>query len=297
MEALKHFGDNPGNLDAYYYVPAKLAPAPPLVVVLHGCGQGAGEIARLTGWNKLAELHGFLVLYPQQNKLNNFKGCFAWYRRADTGRNRGEGASIIQMIDTLRRAFPVDTTRVFATGFEAGGAMTTALLAAYPDVFVAGATMAGTPFGAARGITSSYSARKGGVDHSPQEWAAIVREQYPQYQGPYPRLVIIQGALDPDVSPKNARELAEQWTSLRSDIYSSRTDFAFAGNPDVHSTTYTDKRDRPIVIRYDVDSLAHAIPIDPGTGPRQGGEESESAVDKDFHSTYWIARFFGLVRK
>ncbi len=37
------FGDNPGNLRMLSYVPEGLPPGAPLVVVLHGCTQSAGE--------------------------------------------------------------------------------------------------------------------------------------------------------------------------------------------------------------------------------------------------------------
>ena len=201
------------------------------------------------------------------------------------------------MIDSLRQAFPVDASRLFATGFGAGGAMTVAMLANYPDVFAAGAVMSGMPYGAAKGLRSAYTVRRGGIDHSSQEWAAMVREQQPQYTGGYPRMLVIQGTIDRTVSPENAGELTEQWTGLRPDVFSSRSDFAHAGNPEVHSTTYIDKQGRPIVVRYDIDSLGYAIPIDPGTSPRQGGAEREQAVDTDFHSSYLMDRFFALVKR
>ena len=35
--------------------------------------------------------------------------------------------------------------------------------------------------------------------------------------------------------------------------------------------------------------------INPGDAITQGGETGTFAVDKDFHSTYWIAVDFGLI--
>src|SRR2546429_1098854 len=43
----------------------------------------------------------------------------------------------------------IDRRRIFVTGLAAGGAMTLAMLATYPDVFAAGAVIAGLPYGGA----------------------------------------------------------------------------------------------------------------------------------------------------
>lgn len=72
---IQGFGDNPGNLNGYYYAPQGLPADAPLVVVLHGCAQDAAGIARLSGWNRLAETYGFAVLYPQQKRANNLNNC------------------------------------------------------------------------------------------------------------------------------------------------------------------------------------------------------------------------------
>jgi poly(3-hydroxybutyrate) depolymerase len=58
---LDNFGDNPGNLDMYYFEPDNPNSRMPLVVVMHGCSQDAADIAELTEWNDLANKYGFYV--------------------------------------------------------------------------------------------------------------------------------------------------------------------------------------------------------------------------------------------
>jgi poly(3-hydroxybutyrate) depolymerase len=72
LQWIDHFGNNPGNLKMFIYadISRKDTSLKPLVIVLHGCGQSVDEIAGLTGWNKLASLNGFFVLYPHQKLLN-----------------------------------------------------------------------------------------------------------------------------------------------------------------------------------------------------------------------------------
>ena len=41
-------------------------------------------------------------------------------------------------------------------------------------------------------------------------------------------------------------------------------------------------------------NLGHKIAINPGSDLDQGGNENNYAKDFNFHSTYWIAKFFGL---
>jgi poly(3-hydroxybutyrate) depolymerase len=93
------FGSNPGNLKMYMYAPANVPDNAPLVVVLHGCTQNANEYAERTQWNRLAERFGFIVIYPEQQVVNNVLFCFNWFFPADASRDKGESLSIKQMID------------------------------------------------------------------------------------------------------------------------------------------------------------------------------------------------------
>ena len=92
------FGSNPGDIRMLSFVPAKLQPAPALVVVLHGCGQTAAGYDLGAGWSTLAERYGFALLMPEQQRSNNAQGCFNWFNPEDMTRDHGEACSIRQMI-------------------------------------------------------------------------------------------------------------------------------------------------------------------------------------------------------
>ena len=77
FEPVTGFGDNPGGLAMYRYVPPGTPELAPLVVALHGCTQTA-TVYRAAGWEELADELGFYVLYPEQTSANNPAQCFNW---------------------------------------------------------------------------------------------------------------------------------------------------------------------------------------------------------------------------
>ena len=123
LTPIENFGANPGNLKMYVHIPAVQTQTMPLVVVLHGCSQNAGMVAKQTGWNQLADEYGFAVLYAQQKMSNNMGNCFCWYNPGDVDKGKGENASITAMIDYLKQHYSIDSNRVFITGLSAGAAM------------------------------------------------------------------------------------------------------------------------------------------------------------------------------
>ncbi len=293
---IQDFGDNPGNLSGYYYAPDGLPAGAPLVLVLHGCTQDAAEIARLSGWNQLADTHGFAVLYPQQKRFNNLNNCFNWFVPEDISKGSGEARSIRQMISYAFENLSLDSTRVYVTGISAGGAMAAVMLAAFPEDFRAGAVMSGIPYAAAADMAAAFQAMRGEVDLPAAEWEARVRRQNEGFTGRYPTLAIFHGVDDPVVNTTNAHELAEQWAALYDIGLEAPAEVEFVnGSEQVKKTIYQDSTGAIVLLRYDFDGLGHAIAVDPGEGPRQGGAEGQFARDVDFFSSYWAARFFGLV--
>ena len=102
LRLLGCFGSNPGQLKAWIYAPERAVSGAPLVVVLHGCTQNAAGYDESAGWSRLAEKHGFVLLYPEQQRSNNPNLCFNWFSPEDAARGKGEALSIRQMVAAVQ---------------------------------------------------------------------------------------------------------------------------------------------------------------------------------------------------
>src|SRR6476661_3682567 len=149
LQEVADFGSNPGALRMLTFLPENLSPRPALVVVLHGSMQSAADYDCGAGWSTLANQYGFALLMPEQSRQNNLTGAFNWFQPDDMRRGKGEAQSIREMVEHMVREHDVDPTRIFISGLSAGAAMTLVMLANYPDVFAAGAIIAGLPYGGA----------------------------------------------------------------------------------------------------------------------------------------------------
>jgi len=292
------FGTNPGSLNMYKYVPAGITGAAPLVFALHGCTQTAAQYAQQSGWNKLADRHKFYLVYPEQISANNSSLCFNWFDTTDASRNKGEALSIKQMRDYMVANYNIDTTKIYVTGLSAGACMTVVMISSYPQVFRKGASMAGVPYRAATSSLTAYNAMNGLVTKTPAQWGALVRGQNPTFAGPFPHLAIFQGTSDLTVNVANATELIKQWTNLNhADQTADSTYNSFQGNANVQQTIYNDSLNNPVVYCYKITGMAHGIAVDTGSCPRKGGATATYAIEESkFHSTYWAADFFDLIK-
>ncbi|MEE4376161.1 MAG: PHB depolymerase family esterase, partial [Candidatus Competibacteraceae bacterium] len=174
LEEITDFGSNPGNLRMFIGMPDELPEGVPLVVALHGCTQTAAAFDNETGWAKYAALWRFALLLPEQRRINNGQRCFNWFRHTDATRDQGEALSIRQMIAALQTLHAINPERIYITGLSAGGAMTSVMLATYPEVFAGGAIMAGVPYGCASGMLSGFWCMLWGRDLDAAEWEAKV---------------------------------------------------------------------------------------------------------------------------
>ena len=197
----------------FRYLPSDLAADPALVVVLHGCTQTAAGYDLGAGWSTLADRYGFALLMPEQQRSNNPNGCFNWFQPGDIERGRGEALSIRQMIEKMITDTGVDRRRVFVTGLSAGGAMTSVMLACYPEVFAGGAIIAGLPYGAATNVQQAFQSMHQCPARPAREWGDLVRRAA-SHKGAWPRVSIWHGSADKTVVPDNAREILKQWTDV-----------------------------------------------------------------------------------
>ncbi len=295
LSQVNNFGSDPGNLNMYTYIPNGITSNAPLVLVLHGCTQDANSYSNESGWNDLADDYKFYIIYAEQPSANNSSKCFNWFESGDQNRGFGEAASLKSMIDYMKNNYSIDPNRVFVTGFSAGGAMSTVMLGAYPEVFASGAVMSGLPYDVATGSTQAFQAMFGNVNLSPSQLGNRVRNGS-NHTGPWPTVASFHGTSDFTVYYMNETEIMEQWTNVHGiDQTPEVDDAAYLGNSTVRKREYQDGSGNPLVVTYSFASMGHTIAIDPGSGPIQGGATGSYTKDVDFWSSYYAAEFFGLL--
>jgi len=279
--------DNPGKLRARCYVPPGLEGPAPLVVVLHGCTQDAAVYDHGSGWSTLADRHGFLLLFPEQQRANNPMLCFNWFSGNDTQRGMGEAASIRSMIEAMKKAHDVDPERIFVTGLSAGGAMASAMLATYPDVFAAGAIIAGIAYGCAADVTEAFDCMGGRARSDALELAGHVRRASP-HKGPWPRVQVWQGSSDHMVVPSNADAIVLQWAHLHGvGPKPDRTDRVET----YPRRAWLDSNGEAVIEQYSITGMGHGIPLG---GADALGAAGAHMLDVGLSSTARIGAFFGI---
>ena len=278
------FGSNPGRLQMIRYAPANLPASAPVVVALHGCSQTASAYGTDSGWVGMADRWRFALLLPQKPS----KGCFGWYERAAITRGQGEVASVKQMVDRMLTEYGGDPRRVYVAGFSAGAAMAAVLLAAYPDVFVAGAVVAGLPYRCADTMVQAFSCMNPGVNRTPKAWGDAVRAAS-SHRGPWPPVSLWHGTSDYTVAVANETELLDQWTDVHGVDQTPEVSDTVAGYP---HQVYRDPAGRAVVETYRITGMAHGQPIAASVGGC--GRSATYSLEKGICAAYQIGRFWGL---
>ena len=285
------FGSNPGQLRMFSYMPLPAAELSALVVVLHGCGQTAAGYDHGAGWSTLADRYGFALLMPEQQRSNNPNRCFNWFQPEDTQRGRGEAASIRQMVETMVRENGIDPRRVFVTGLSAGGAMTSVMLACYPETFAAGAIIAGSPYGAASNVQQAFKSMFRCPSRPARDWGDLVREAAPGYEGAWPRVSVWHGNADKTVIPTNARETIKQWT----DVHGLSSAPSQEGSvEDYPRHVWLNDAGDELVESYTITHMAHGTPLATGEADFECGAVGPFLLEVGISSSFHIAKFFGL---
>jgi poly(hydroxyalkanoate) depolymerase family esterase len=287
------FGSNPGDLRMLAFAPDNLEPAPALVVVLHGCGQTAAGYDLGAGWSSLAESYGFALLMPEQQRSNNGQGCFNWFNPEDTARDHGEACSVRQMIARMVGDHGIDSHRIFVTGLSAGGAMTSVMLATYPETFAAGAIIAGLPFGVATNVREALSGMYQSPSRPASELGDLVRNAS-EHKGPWPKLSVWHGSADRTVNPANANEIVKQWLDVH------HLPLAPMSNADVDGyprEVWWDADGETIIESYTITDMAHGTPLGIADNDERYGAEGAFLIEAGISSSHHIASFFGLTER
>ncbi|MDR7156975.1 poly(hydroxyalkanoate) depolymerase family esterase [Sphingobium xenophagum] len=290
LDDLLAFGSNPGALRARTYVPANLAKGAALVVVLHGCTQNAAGYDHAAGWSHLADEQGFALLFPEQQRSNNPNLCFNWFSPVDSWRDSGEALSIRQMIDTMVATHGIDQSRIFVTGLSAGGAMTSIMLACYPELFAGGAIIAGLPFGCAASVNDAFARMRGEGYPADDRLPELVKAAS-GHQGPWPTISVWQGSADQTVAPSNADRILAQWQSLHGVDSLPSEQTIIDGSP---RRTWRDKKGRAAIESYEIIGMGHGTPLNT-VGPDGHGNAAPYMLEAGISSTGQIAQAWGLM--
>jgi len=262
--------------------------------VLHGCTQSAAAYDYGSGWSRLADRASFALLLPEQQGGNNPNLCFNWFSRKDTARGKGEAASIAAMIGAIVAKHDLDPARVFITGLSAGGAMSAAILEGYPELFAAGAIIAGLPAGIAEGVPEALAAMAGGGGRPGKACGATGDPRQ------LPRLSVWHGDADMTVAPANGDAIVTRALAARGiDAASGETQAIGPHRRTTWSRPAKDGKAAPLIEQYEIAGMGHGVPL---SAARAGGADafalgmpSPHMLEAGIDSTARIAAFFGLV--
>jgi poly(3-hydroxybutyrate) depolymerase len=194
------------------------------------------------------------------------------------------------MVEHAIKEHNVDRSRVFATGLSAGGAMTATMLATYPDVFAAGAIIAGLPYRCATSVPEAFECMFQGQTRSAQEWGALVRSAS-SHQGPWPKVSVWHGSADATVKPMNAGEIIKQWT----DVHGLKPSPSFSETVDGYPRrVWTGPSGEEVIEEYVITGMAHGTPLAIGNDENSYGAAGPFLLDVGISSSYRIAKFWGL---
>jgi poly(hydroxyalkanoate) depolymerase family esterase len=207
------FANAAGRRAYKLYVPAPRPGHPegprPLLVMLHGCTQSADDFAAGTQMNRLADAHGFLVVYPEQTAQANASRCWNWFQPQNQTREAGEPALLAGLVAHVQREHGVDPRRVFVAGLSAGAAMAVVLGETHPELFAGIGVHSGLPYGSAHDIPSALMAMKGGRGNAARrglKGSAPARKKATQAVP----VIVFHGDRDTTVQPSNGAQVVQQ---------------------------------------------------------------------------------------
>ncbi|WP_442880022.1 extracellular catalytic domain type 1 short-chain-length polyhydroxyalkanoate depolymerase [Aurantimonas sp. A2-1-M11] len=242
----RKFSSTAGSRDYKLYVPATLPTGPvPLVVMLHGCTQSPDDFAAGTRMNELAEEQGFLVAYPAQSKSANIQKCWNWFSAADQMRDRGEPSLIAGITRQIMADHAVDAGCVYVAGLSAGGAAAAIMGAVYPDLYAAVGVHSGLACGAARDMTSAFSAMQGGGVPTVPVSGEIVPT------------IVFHGDGDKTVHPLNADQVIAQ-AGAGNDLGTTNEYGRSDGNVAYQRTVHRDANGRTVLENWTIKGAGHA---------------------------------------
>jgi poly(hydroxyalkanoate) depolymerase family esterase len=260
------FSNDAGSRAYKVYVPAGASDAPrPMMVMLHGCTQSADDFAAGTQMNRLADEHGFMVVYPEQASHANASKCWNWFKPQDQARGAGEPSLIAGIVREVAQRHDADPRRIYVAGLSAGAAMAVVLGETYPEVFAGVGAHSGLPYGSAHDIPSAMAAMKGGRSGMPG------LKNIPGAAGTPSRkavqavpLIVFHGDRDHTVQQTNGVHIVQQARDAHgaqaggADLHVSTLSGVSSGGRRFSRTVYTDTEGQARIESWTLHGAGHA---------------------------------------
>jgi poly(3-hydroxybutyrate) depolymerase len=168
--------------------------------------------------------------------------------------------------------------------------MTSVMLATYPDVFAAGAIIAGLPYGVASNVAEAVNQMLRAPSHASGELGDLVRKAS-KHRTQWPRISVWHGSSDRTVNPVNGDEVVKQWLDVHRLSTHPMSENIIDGHP--HQMWWSTDGET-VVESYKITDMAHGTPLGKAENGERYGKEGPFLLDAGISSSYLIANFFGL---
>ena len=168
--------------------------------------------------------------------------------------------------------------------------MTSVMLATYPEVFAAGAIIAGLPYGVATNVREALSGMFQSPARPASELGDLVRNAS-KHRGPWPKLSVWHGSADRTVNPANADEIVKQWLDVHHLPSAPMSEGIVDGYP---RQVWWNADGETVIESYTITDMAHGTPIGTAENDQRYGKQGAFLIEAGISSSYHIANFFGL---
>ncbi|KAI0017994.1 carbohydrate esterase family 1 protein [Xylariomycetidae sp. FL0641] len=259
------WSDNPTNLGSTIVLtPDSMGDSPALILGLHPCGGTGSLYQSMTTLPDYIDELNFIMLFPTSNVEDGFNCWDAYSSATLTHDGGGDSEGLAGLVNWAIDEYGVDTSRVFMIGASSGAMETNVLAGSYPDLFAAGISYSGVPDGCWAGASSStplasdQSCPLGSKasTYTAEQWADLVYDSYPGYEGPWPRMQIVHGTADFAVTINNLNAQLEQWSTVHGVSFSQNVT-----NDPISGWTKIEYGDGTEVVGYEVAGGGHIPPF------------------------------------
>jgi len=177
----------------------------------------------MTGLNKYADQYGFVVLYPTSKSQSGMNCWDAHSEKSLKHDGGGDSQGLASMTRWAIETYNGDPEKVFVVGGSSGAMETNVLAATYPDLFKGAISYSGVPAACWAGspmstpLSSDLSCPLGekASTYTAQQWADLAHACYPEYEGTYPKIMVIHGTADFAVTVNNLKAQLDQWATVK----------------------------------------------------------------------------------